>query len=138
MRFIIPLVLCTACSPASLVDDNEALWAANGSPNYSMTVQRSCFCAETDPVDVVVEAGEVVSAVRQTDEGPEDLDPDGFEAYFSVPGLFGIAAEAESGADEVVIEYDAALGYPTLIDIDWVRNAVDDEEQYSVLSLSLE
>lgn len=44
------------------------------------------------------------------------------------------AAEATaSGESEVTIERDPVDGHPTLIDIDWIVNAIDDEECYEVL-----
>jgi hypothetical protein len=37
----------------------------------------------------------------------------------------------------VTAQYDPTLGYPTTANIDWVKNAVDDEIAYQVLSLTV-
>jgi hypothetical protein len=44
------------------------------------------------------------------------------------------AAEATaSGESEVTVERDPVDGHPTLVDIDWIVNAIDDEECYEIL-----
>jgi hypothetical protein len=45
------------------------------------------------------------------------------------------AAEATaSGESEVTVERDPVDGHPTLVDIDWIVNAIDDEECYEILA----
>jgi len=47
-----------------------------------------------------------------------------------IAGLFALIRKAiDDGADRLEVTYDAQLGYPTFINIDYVVNAADDELQ---------
>ncbi|MFL6069846.1 MAG: DUF6174 domain-containing protein [Actinomycetes bacterium] len=57
----------------------------------------------------------------------------GFDAVDpTIDGLFVELGRAMKGADQVDVTYDAETGVPTQINVDWIRNAIDDEIGYAV------
>ncbi len=51
-----------------------------------------------------------------------------FGLFYTVQGLFDVVQDAiDSGADEVSVTYDPDLHYPTEINIDRIKGAIDDE-----------
>jgi hypothetical protein len=138
MRPILLLGLLTGCgngAALSELDDMRQLWSEAGSEDYAITVQKSCFCPDADPIRVEVVAGEVVSATRRPIDG-EDLVLMAAD-WFTVEGLFAVAEEAIRDADEVEITYDETVGYPSAIGIDWITQAIDDEASYFAADLEL-
>jgi hypothetical protein len=103
----------------------ERLWLSQHLPDYDYEYQIGCFCRFVGGVYVQVRGGVVMAATRAADG--EALSPDELDEVPSVLELFAIARQALEEADEVEIEYDPTLGYPTLIDIDWHDEAIDDE-----------
>lgn len=137
-RFLL-LPLLVACADPGLTELEEARedWARTGSADYQWTVQRSCFCPDVAPIEVVVTGGEVSSATRMPfDAEPVVLEASEYEDWFTVEGMFAIAESALLDADEVTVTY-AVDGYPSAIDIDWMRNAVDDETSYAASELAV-
>ena len=47
-----------------------------------------------------------------------------------MPDLFETAQRAVREADRHQLTYDKFFGYPTYMEIDWVKNAIDDETTY--------
>ncbi len=113
-------------------DDEEALrnaqirWNAARVQDYTVVVQHLCFCGYVRPVRVTVRSGAVVSSVdAQTGEPVPS-----YATVRDIAGLFALIRKAiDDGADRLEVTYDAQLGYPTFINIDYVVNAVDDELQ---------
>jgi hypothetical protein len=54
----------------------------------------------------------------------------------TVDALFAVVDDALDTADKVEVRYDPALGYPAQIDIDRIRQAVDDEVSYTASELA--
>jgi hypothetical protein len=107
--------------------EQKAQWAAQ--PNmtqYLFNLQVICFCPEVRPVRVRVVSGAVVSATDRT--SGEALPAASLARLYSVEGLFALIQGAiDRGADKLTVTYDPVLHYPTRIDIDYIRNAIDDE-----------
>ncbi len=143
MRHLIPLLIVplAACAPDEL-EAQRQVWAERGGSDYRVTVQRQCFCPDTDPVEVTVTGGEVVQAIRSPLPGgtgsAEPLDAADYEDWFTVDGLFAVVEAALEQADDVAVRYDPTLGHPTSIEIDWIGAAIDDEVSYRVTDLALE
>jgi hypothetical protein len=75
----------------------------------------------------VIVNGDAVAAAWETDTGFE-LSPADLARVPTVDDLFGVVFDAiDGGADELKTEYERQFGYPVLIDIDYIRNAIDDE-----------
>ena len=102
-----------------------------------MVLFRSCECTPemTGPVRVVVENG-VVLARRYTATGAT-VAAALANAFPSVEGLFDFIEDAQrQNAFRLEVSYDAALGYPTLIAVDYDRTIADDEFTYTTIELS--
>jgi hypothetical protein len=106
----------------------HARWERRGTDSYEITVRRVCFCGFVEPVRVKVVDGTIVSrtVVSTGDQVPTLY----ASQYPDIPGLFAIVEEAATEADKLHTEFDATYGFPTIISIDWIENAVDDEVGY--------
>lgn len=128
------LAACADEPSSSVAQGPRGMWQEAGIVDYTLTIERVCFCPDIGPYVVAVQGGEVVSATREGEEVP--LDDEMLATWpLTVEDLFAEVDEAERTADEVAVEYDEALGYPSRIDIDRIENAIDDEMTYVVRSL---
>lgn len=133
--FALALVLLSGCSdlfaPSQESRAEEAWdrWVATAPAAYRYEVMQSCFCAGPGIgrwLTVIVNDN-VVATAWDTETGvfvpPSELD-----RVPTVEDLFVTLFDAIDGAaDELHAEYDAHFGYPTLLDIDYIRRAIDDE-----------
>src|SRR5450432_2358921 len=69
----------TGCNDATSPDSaqaqlatNRAKWSANGLSSYVFTLRQTCFCAITEPVQVVVDGDSVVAASTVGTQAPVD------------------------------------------------------------------
>lgn len=103
-------------------------WETAGRLSYSFTLSRSCECTPemAGPVRVTVQDGAVVSRVYVSGGGP--VPPVLESAFPSIDGLFELIEEAlRQNAYSLDVRYDATLGYPTIISVDYDRQIADDE-----------
>ena len=109
----------------SALDRAELRWSRSGVQDYQVVVQNLCFCGYVRPVRITVRFGAVVSRVDAETGEPV---PTYAQNVRDIPGLFDLIREAiAQDAHELDVTYDATYGFPTLITIDYIRNAVDDE-----------
>lgn len=104
----------------------RARWAEAGLAAYRYELQYSCFCPPEamGPFAVTVRAGEA------TADAPE------FVVLPTVEALFALVAEAYAqDAATVEVTYDAALGHPLSIYIDYDEMMADEEYRATVSSL---
>ena len=115
------------------LDEARQRWADAGLGAYTMTLQRICFCPSPDytgPFEVDVADG----AVTEVRLGGTPVDAERGE---SVEDLFELLEEAYAkDAERVEVTYDAALGYPTSISIDYSQMMADEEIAYRVSALT--
>jgi hypothetical protein len=129
------LALSAACGLVTGTDDNDddkalrtaqILWNSAGVQDYTVVVQHLCFCGYVRPVRITVRSGAVVSSVDAETGQPVPS----YATVRDIAALFTLIREAiDDGADRLEVTYDAQLGYPTFINIDYIKNAVDDELQ---------
>jgi hypothetical protein len=128
------LLAVAGCSDAAGPDlfdlaRNQAKWSSNGPDVYQFDFHRSCFCPDESlhRVRIVVDDGVVQSAYDLDTQQPVATDQ--VERFYriTVDSLFGVVWDARERADEIRVEFDAALGYPRHIQIDYITNGVDDE-----------
>jgi hypothetical protein len=110
-------------------------WRERGPAQYTFQFQRSCFCipTATAAVFITVNAGQVVSVVREDGQPLSDADA---QAFFriTIDSLFGIIGHAlDQDAAHLQVTYDPRLGYPTHIAIDYDAHVVDEEMDYTAL-----
>jgi hypothetical protein len=135
-RLILPLILLSGCSLfGDGVDDEleeaRRRWVRAEVAHYRFTLTLGCFCLESGPYLIEVQSGEIVAFEPL---GEHEIPGDSLDrARLTIDDLFGFISEAfADDADEITVEYDPALGYPTSISIDYVREAVDEEIGYTV------
>jgi hypothetical protein len=129
------LALTVACStgtePGNLrleVAAHRIKWTAARPAEYTYALARYCFCspAEQGPVRVRVVGDSVVSRTY-VETGDTVVSADA-RFFPDVDGLFQVVEDAvASGADKIHITWDDHRGFPSLISIDYVAHAADDE-----------
>jgi hypothetical protein len=107
---------------------NYRLWQRQHTTTYDYVLERYCFCAFFGAYAVSVRADTVYAAIRLEDDEP--VTQEALQYFPTINGLFDVVAEAIEKADRLDVEYDPTRGYPTRIDIDYLKNAIDDEIVY--------
>jgi hypothetical protein len=103
----------------------ELRWSRSAVQDYQVVVQNLCFCGYIRPVRITVRFGAVVSRVDA--ETGEPVPAYGHNVR-DIAGLFDLIREAMAqDAYRLDVTYDPEYGFPTLIDIDYIQHAVDDE-----------
>ena len=125
---------CEGLGPNTDYVFNRGRWEQRGPASYTYDFRRSCFCGgeAIQAVRITVTSGVVTGVVLVADGLP--VPPDQIEQYFriTIDSLFDIVGDALEDADAVTVQYHPFWGYPTAVGIDYIRNAVDDEINYSV------
>lgn len=113
---------------------NRARWEAVGLETYVYDVQRSCFCPveAVGPVRVRVENGAIVSRTYpQTGDTVRTAFADVFP---TIDGLFDVLERAiEQDAADIQVTWDPDTGVPLSFFIDYIANAVDEEQGYQIV-----
>ena len=111
----------------------RAAWQAMGATAYTYQLRISCFCPVGPyPVRVTVEDG-VVTSVAWVDPEPGFSGDDPDQDFYgrTIDDLYDVLGRAfDTEADAIGVTYDAGAHYPAQIDLDYYRNAVDDEVTY--------
>ncbi len=140
MKRVLLLVLTfllAACSTTSEYDQNLKKWQDADIAHYQFNLFIGCFCPFRDvmPLTIEVQNGEVVSITQADGVVVKATDPS-YELFISVATVEGLFAQLDSslngGADEVLVTYDDAYGFPSTISIDQIKEAIDDEIAYQV------
>ncbi|HFD11310.1 MAG TPA: hypothetical protein ENJ32_02400 [Crenotrichaceae bacterium] len=123
------------------LSENQQKWEQLSINDYSITVQKSCFCLNTDtfPIQFTVENNLVTqsrydcSNLRFFREEPLCEATPESRLNQTVGSLFKIVDDAiKQKADKITVEYDQTYGFPTSIAIDFIELAVDDEVNYQI------
>lgn len=115
------------------IEERREEWESRSFRDYAFTLRVACFClpAAREPVRVEVRRGRIARIV-DPDTG-ELVDHDRRPLYPTIEGLFTILLEAvEADAHEIDVDWDAMLGHPRHIFIDYERRTVDEEIGYEV------
>jgi hypothetical protein len=110
------------------LNQNRRLWEAQGIDDYRFVARRSCFCGpeSTAPVVVEVRDDQIVSLTYQ--ETGEPVSETYAGLWPSLDGVFDIVQDAiDRDSYQVIVEYDRERGFPTVISIDYIEQAIDDE-----------
>ena len=136
------LFFVTSCDKISKKDlkVEKAKWETLGATKYTFDYNISCFCGglEHFPARFVVE-NNIIKEVLDIDTGLPKTYSSGTLVSDSLPdlaktidNLFDVVENARKSASELNVSFDEDNGFPTEIDIDQIRNAVDDETYYQV------
>jgi hypothetical protein len=104
--------------------------------DYRVTYRNVCFCVDTfrEPVVLTVRQGTLVSVQRRSDGTP--VPAARWDDYRTVERVFDAIEEAlEDDADAVRVDYDAELGYPRDVWIDYDERLADEERGFQLEAL---
>lgn len=113
---------------SSTMEGARARWVASGIRDYRFEFRQQCECGPALADAAVVEVrGGAVTRVSYRDSGGE-ASSDARALFPTVDGLFDRIEDAiQRNAASLTVSYDGALGYPTLISIDYDLQVIDDE-----------
>lgn len=120
----------SACSLGSEIQQNQQKWQDSGISHYRYNVFVGCFCVFNEDMPLVIEVqdGKVVSMVYQSEKEIDASSRELFDRYATIDRIFSeLEADLNGKADEVTVTYDPTYGFPTKVNIDFIKNAVDDE-----------
>jgi len=113
------------------LDGARARWQSAALVTYEYGYHKYCEChRESPPETVVTVRGGSVTGVRHRPAGSTTEVPaadKNFEYYWTVEGLFGLIASALERGVQVRAAYDAELGFPREVYIDYDANFIGDE-----------
>ncbi len=139
---LIPLISCSLFTNEN--DGYEvalAKWDESKLADYEYRYGLGCFCPQVTPTVLVINADTVYqvldpferdSVMVQTGENTYEYAGEVYKDFFkTIEELFEVIKDAR-GADKLKVEYDEENGFPTRIEIDYDKNASDDEVIYTV------
>lgn len=107
-------------------------WVAQNHRNYTYEYERLCFCGEVRPVVITVQNDVVTSVViKETGEPVTHF----LDAYMTITKLYDYLIDAADRADEMDVRFDEARHIPIFADIDFIKNAIDDELRINLRNL---
>jgi hypothetical protein len=118
---------------AELKDERRA-WNAQNLRNYTYEFGRFCFCGEVRPVVITVQNDEVTRVVFKENGEPATQF---LENYRTITDLYDYLIVAAVRADEMDVAFDDARHPPVLVDIDFIKNAIDDELRLTLANFTV-
>lgn len=111
-------------------------WKKLALTTYQFESSRSCFCLNAGRlVDIKVTNNVITEA--QVKETGVALSADQVAELKTIDQLFDLLERASTTATGTwSATFDPARGYPTSISVDWIKQAVDDEEGYTAKLLA--
>jgi len=121
-----------ACSMGSQseIERNQQKWQDSGISHYRFNLFVGCFCvfSQDMPLAIEVQDGVIVSLEYKDGRVVDDINAELFERYATIDRIFSeLETDMNGAADEVVVTYDPTYGFPTQANIDFVKDAIDDE-----------
>ncbi len=124
----ITLVLSACSMGKSEIQRNQQKWQAAGISHYRYNLFVGCFCTASEPMVVEVQDGQVVSLEYQSGKEMDASSRDLFEKYATIDRIFSeLTTNINGKADEFTVTYDPTYGFPTKVNVDFIKKALDDE-----------
>jgi hypothetical protein len=124
-------VATTSALADAELDAARTRWESAGLRGYEYGYHKYCECHRDSPPETVVTVRDgTVVGVRHRPAGSTTEVPaadKNFEYYWTVDGLFRLIASAQQRGVQVRAQYDAALGFPREVYIDYDANFIGDE-----------
>lgn len=126
---IILASLCISCDDSNLnppedIASAKQLWESVGYSDYSMEVERSCFCPPPRFYTAIIETNKVVRVIDS--ETGENVNAEG--GYPTIDELFAWLEQiAPEKPEKLDLEFHPELGHPTFIDYNQSHQIVDEE-----------
>jgi len=135
------LILAACSAGGSEFSRNQQKWTDANITHYRFALSIGCFCAFRSQMPLVVEVlnGNVVSMVGADGVVIAETDPSygTFTQYATIDRLFSELETDLNDADEITVTYDPTYGFPTEINIDFIKEAMDDELYLSASGLEI-
>lgn len=130
--FIFMALFLAACSMGSQteIERNKEKWQDANVSHYRYNLFVGCFCVFSQDMPLVIEVkdGEVVSMEYQNGNEIDASSRELFEKYATIDRIFSeLAKDINGEADEVIVTYDSTYGFPAEVNIDFIKDAIDDE-----------
>jgi hypothetical protein len=130
--YIFIALALTACSMGnpSALKRNQQKWQDANVSHYRFSLFVGCFCvfSQDMPLNIEVQNGKVVSMEYQSGKAIDESSREVFRRYETIDQIFGeLEKDLNGEADEVTVAYDLVYGYPAQVNIDFVKDATDDE-----------
>lgn len=129
---VVTLIACSdSISPEQVaLSRSEILWQHQNVRDYALSQRVACFCGYGATTYQVIVRGDTISQVVNPLTGA--VLPASERARFrTVTQLFSEVREAMKVPGKLLaVEYDPRFGLPTLVSLDPIKNAVDDEVAY--------
>ena len=110
---------------------HRATWQAAQVQRYSYGYRKFCECHRDAPPETVVtvDGGSISRVYHRHDDSEREVPAreGSTDLYWTIDDLFDLIASAMAREAEVRVNYDAALGYPTSLYIDYDAGYVGDE-----------
>ncbi len=129
--FSIALTACQKDEPAKVhtLESAQAAWAAQGKSSYTIDQQWGCGeCAAPfyGKVRITVQNNQITSVISLKDNQP--VSQDQWRLFSTVEELFGRVEGFETRTPfKSSVQYDPQYGYPTLVDVNYSEEVMDDE-----------
>ena len=130
--FIFMALFLAACSMGNQteIERNKEKWQDANVSHYRYNLFVGCFCVFSQDMPLVIEVkdAEVVSMEYQNGNEIDASSRELFEKYATIDRIFSeLAKDINGEADEVIVTYDPTYGFPAEINIDFIKDAIDDE-----------
>ncbi|MGB8980715.1 MAG: DUF6174 domain-containing protein [Anaerolineales bacterium] len=140
MRKLVLIVSAFALAGCSLgsqtqIERNRQKWQDANISHYRFDLFVGCFCVfnEDMPLAIEVKDGQVVSMEYQSGNEIDPTNRELFDKYATIDRIFTeLETNIDGKADEVTVKYDPAYGFPAHINVDFIKEAIDDELALSV------
>jgi hypothetical protein len=143
LRAALASVLLFAASSAladAELDAARARWESAALAGYEYGYHKYCECHRDSPPETTVTVrDDKVVGVRHRPVGSATEVPaaeKNLEYYWTVDGLFGLIASAQARGVQVRAQYDAALGFPREVYIDYDADFIGDELDVRLTSVT--
>ena len=124
----------TACDTLVSSERERELWDALEIRDYQFTYNVACFCGFVGPNPAIITVRDgVVTRVEYPIGSAQGSGSYPVQGYPTVDSLFArIERVQEKNPAELDVDFDETYHYPRSIDIDYIKNAIDDEISYGV------
>ena len=123
-------VLGAAAQPADLAAGRNA-WRAARLVDYEYGYRKYCACHPDSPPETVVtvRGGEIVGVRHRPVGSTNEVQAEArnLKYYWTIDELFELIESAQQRGAQVHATYDPLRGFPTEIHIDYDKNAIGDE-----------
>jgi hypothetical protein len=124
------VALGAAAQPAELAAGRSA-WRAAKLVDYEYGYRKYCACHPDSPPEtiVTVRGGEVVGVRHRPVDSANEVQAEArnLKYYWTIDELFELIDSAQRRGAQVRASYDPKRGFPTEIHIDYDKNAIGDE-----------